>query len=87
MNSLPENWTLIEEYEGNFIFENSNNSFCVNIDYIPACEYPYSVSFIQLKGQLNQIGTENGRYSTHSHIIQEAYRKACEMMSFINQNV
>lgn len=87
MNFIPANWSLIDEYDGSLIFENSDKSFCVNIDYTPACDYPYSISFIQLKGQFTLIGIENGRYSAHSRILQDAYCRAGEMMSFIDLKI
>lgn len=84
MKKLPNNWSLIEEYDGNYIFENSNKSFCVNVDFITRCEYPYSISFVQIQGEFVVIGIENGAYATHAKASHEAFNKACEMMEFIN---
>lgn len=72
MSSYPGNWSLIEEYSGNYIFENYNKSFSINIDYIPSCEYPYSISFVQMTGQDVLIGIEDGAYVTHAKLINEA---------------
>lgn len=81
---IPDSWSLVEEYDGNYIFENTNKSFCVNIDYTYACEYPYSINFIQLQGDTIIIGFEDGAYSTHSKNLQDAITKAYKMMEFIN---
>lgn len=86
-NYIPDSWSLIEEYDGNYIFENTSKSFCVNIDYVYACEYPYSITFIQLQGDTVIIGFEDGAYSTHSKNLQEATTKAYKMMEFINSKV
>lgn len=87
MKKLPSNWFLVEEYDGNYIFENLNSSFCVNVNYIARCEYPYSISFIQLQGEFVVIGIENGAYTTHAIDSHDALIKAYEMMEFINSKV
>lgn len=84
INSYPKNWILVEEYDGNYIFENLNKTFCINIDYISNCKYPYSISFLQLKEQKIKIGFENGAYVSHSKLLSDAHLKAKEMMEFIN---
>jgi len=33
METLPANWILVEEWDNNFIFENINQSFAVNVNY------------------------------------------------------
>lgn len=83
-NSLPNLWSLVDQYEGNFIFENSDKSFCVNVDCFPDLKYPYSVTFTQLNGANTKIGIENGGYSTYGCNVEEARVKAIEMMEFIN---
>jgi len=84
MNIYPNNWTLIEEYDGNYIFENSDKSFCVNVDYTSNCEYCYIIYFLQLRGQKTEIGFENDAYITHAKVLEDAYQKTIEMMEFIN---
>jgi len=85
MESLPENWHLVEEWENNFVFENSDNSFSVEITFTKQCSSPYSISFSQLKGIFTLIGFENGAYGSHSSIKYEALEKAIEMMIFIDK--
>lgn len=82
--SLPNSWSLVEQYNGNYIFENSDKSFCVNVDYTFGCDYPYSISYIQVSEKLIMIGIENGAYSAHSKFLEDALSKAYEMMLFIN---
>lgn len=84
MHTYPSNWLVEEEYEGNFVFINDKKSFCINLDYTPACEYPYSINFVQIKGDFNVIGIEDGAYSTHSKVLSDAFHKVSEMMNFIN---
>jgi hypothetical protein len=87
MHTYPSNWSVQEEYDGNYIFINDEKSFCVNLDYTPACEYPYSITFVQIKGEINRIGFEDGRYSTHSKILLDAFDKVSQMMNFINSKL
>lgn len=84
MKTLPTNWVLIEKWDNNYIFENIDKSFCVNINFTEQLEVPYDISFSQLKGDYNIIGHENGAYCTHSINKEEALNKANDMMLFIN---
>ena len=43
MKALPENWHLVEEWDENFIFENNDFSFCVDVSFTEQCIYPYSI--------------------------------------------
>jgi len=85
MESLPENWHLVEEWDNNLVFENSDNSFSVEITFTIQCFRPYSIGFSQLKGIFTLIGFENGAYGSHSSIKSEALEKAIEMMLFIDK--
>lgn len=87
MGESPKNWLLIDQYDGNYIFENGDNSFCVNIDYTSGCNYPYSINMRQMKGDLVEIGIEKGAYSTHANTLLEALPKAYVLMSFINSRM
>ena len=85
MKALPENWHLVEEWDNNFIFENNNSSFYVNVNFTEQCDIQYSIDFSQLKGIFNVIGNENGAYTTNASTKAEALRKAIEMMQFIDK--
>jgi hypothetical protein len=85
MNNLPPEWKLIDEWDNNSIFENSDISFCVNITWTENSEFPFAIDYIQMKGTFTIIGIENGAYSTHAFSKNEAIAKAIEMMSFIDK--
>jgi hypothetical protein len=85
MESVPLSWILVEEWENNFIFENTDNSFSVNITYTERCSVTYSISFSQLKGIYTVIGFEDGAYSTNATTLAEAIEKAIIMMLFIDK--
>ena len=86
MKSLPENWHLVEEWNNNnFIFENSDCIFSVEVTFTEQCAAPYSIGFCQLKGIFTLIGFENGAYGTHASKKSEAIEKAIEMMLFIDK--
>lgn len=85
MKSLPANWHLVEEWDSNFIFENTDNSFSVNITSTEQCSVPYSINFSQLKGIYTIIGFEDGAYSTNATTKDKALEKAIEMISFIDK--
>lgn len=87
MKDLPKNWSLLEQYDDSYIFENSDKSFCVNVDCTPRCDYPFTIGFIQQKGEFTIIGFENGSYCTHSKEISTALDKAVDMMIFIDNAV
>ena len=84
MKNLPENWTLAEEYDGNFIYEDVDEEFQISIDFTEQIQPPYSICFQQLEGSFTKIGFEDGAYSTHAFEESEAKTKALEMMMFIN---
>lgn len=84
MDTIPSNWMLIEEWDNNYIFENMDTNFCVNVNFTEQLDIPYDISFIQLKGDFNIIGTENGAYSTNAITKEEALQKSFEMMVFID---
>ena len=84
MESVPLNWILVEEWENNFIFENSNRSFSVNVTFTEKFDIPYDISFSQLKGDFTIIGYEDGAYSTYAYTKEEALQKSFEMMAFID---
>lgn len=85
MRSLPSNWHLVEEWDSNFIFENTDNSFCVNVTFTEQCTVPYSINFSQLKGIYTVIGFEDGAYSTNVTTKDLAIEKAIGMMLFIDK--
>lgn len=85
MESLPENWHLVEEWDNNFIFENSDSVFSVDVTFTEQCGSPYSIGFCQLKGVFTLIGFESGAYYTYATIKSEAIEKAIEMMLFIDK--
>lgn len=84
MESAPLNWILVEEWESNFIFENIDRSFSVNVTFTEQFDIPYDISFSQLKGDFTKIGYEDGAYSTYANTKAEALQKSFEMMVFIN---
>lgn len=84
MNKLPDNWKLVEEYEGNFIYENKEKDFQVSIDNLGNLSPQYYIHFHQLMDLFVKIGFEDGAYTTHAFEETEAKRKAVEMMQFIN---
>jgi len=62
MESIPTNWILVEEWDNNYIFENSNRSFGVNVTFTEQLDFPHDIGFSQLKGDFNLIGYEDGAY-------------------------
>jgi len=84
MKNLPEDWKLVESYEGNFIFENKYGEFSVSIDNMGSLKPPYEIAFQELKGVFVKIGLEDGAYTTHGSNQIEAIERACEMMKFID---
>ena len=84
MESVPLNWILVEEWESNFIFENIDRSFSVNVTFTEQFDIPYDISFSQLKGDFTKIGYEDGAYSTYANTKAEALQKSFEMMGFFD---
>ncbi|HEY3372390.1 MAG TPA: hypothetical protein VGK10_16160 [Prolixibacteraceae bacterium] len=84
MESIPINWILVEEWDNNYIFENSNRSFAVNVTFTQQFALPYEISFSQLKGEFNLIGYEDGAYSTNAVTKAKALQKSFKMMLFID---
>ena len=84
MESVPLNWILVEEWENNFIFENIDRSFSVNVTFTEQFDIPYDISFSQLKGDFTKIGYEDSAYSTYANTKAEALQKSFEMMAFID---
>lgn len=87
MESIPDNWTLVQEWGQNLIFENKDRSFSVNVTFTPQLMMPYEIGFKQLKGDFIRIGTEDGAYSTHAATKAEALQKSVEMMLFIDSKL
>ena len=85
MESIPVNWHLVEEWNNNLIFENSDFDFSVEVTFTVQCATPYSIGFYQLKGVFTLIGFENGAYAAHASIKSEAIEKAIKMMQFIDK--
>lgn len=87
MENLPENWNLVEEYEGNFIFEDDEQEFSVSVDQMGRSHPPYAIFYQQLKGDFNRIGFDNGGYATHAYNEKEALERAFGMMKFITSTI
>jgi hypothetical protein len=75
MNQLPDKWQLIEQWDSNFIYENEDKTFCVNVDFTNNFYKPYSIGFNQLKGNFVVIGYDYGAYSINAFIEIEAIEK------------
>ena len=75
---------MVEEWDNNYIFENRNRSFCVNVTFTEQFDMPYNIGFSQLKRDFNLIGYEDGAYSTNANTQSEALKKSFEMMAFID---
>ncbi len=86
MTNLPENWKLVESYDGTFIFEDEFQEFCVSADFTENMDPPYEIWYNQLKGTFTRIGFENGGYSTHAYKEVQAIERSIEMMNFINKS-
>lgn len=84
MDQLPDNWNLVEEFEGNFIYENEDKDFQVSIDNMGEFVPRYSICFQQLADETIRIGFEDGAYSAHAFKEPEAKTKAFAMMQFID---
>ncbi|MDT0645783.1 hypothetical protein RM545_03710 [Zunongwangia sp. F260] len=87
MKNIPENWQMVEQYEGNFIFEDAENQFSVSVDRMGNFTPPYEINFQQLSGTFTKIGFEDGAYSAHAANKEEALEKAYEMMTFISGRI
>ncbi|MCC8361013.1 hypothetical protein [Salinimicrobium sediminilitoris] len=82
----PSNWQLVEMYEGNFIFQDSQEEFQVSVDRMGRMTPPYHVHFSHLKDKLLRIGVSESTYSANAYDENAAMGKAYEMMEFINRN-
>ena len=60
----PENWRLVEMYEGNYIFEDDKEQFQVSVDRMGRMRPPYHIHFNQLKGDILKIGLNEGAYTS-----------------------
>ena len=85
MNETPENWIFIEEVEGSFVFENSNHTFTVFIDFNSSLETPYVIGYEQLEGDYELIEIEEGVFTTSAQTQTDAQTKAFLLMNFINE--
>jgi len=82
MELIPSEWSLIEDYDGNFIYANIAGTHNVNINYTAKCEHPYTIEFVQLIGTFTMVGIEFGAYTAHACTVTDAKRKAYDMMVF-----
>ncbi|OEY71962.1 hypothetical protein [Salegentibacter salarius] len=82
----PNNWRLVEMYEGNYIFEDINEEFQVSLDKMGRLSPSYHIHFNQLKGENCQIGYKEGAYNSSASEKNTALQKAYEMMDFINKH-
>jgi hypothetical protein len=84
MNRLLQNWTLIEEHEGSFVFENNDHTFNVFIDFNDKTKVPYTIGYEQLEGDYELIDFEDGTFKTTAETKDEALNKAVLLMQFVN---
>lgn len=85
MENLPENWILVESIEGNFVFEDNLQEFCVAIDQTGEASRPYQIGYRQLRGICVKAKLEAGENLKHAvNEIQAMYR-ATEFMLMINR--
>jgi len=87
MQSLPKNWNLIEEWEQSYVFENSDGTFCVFIDFDAKLAKPYVIGYEQLEGDFEIIEIEDEAYTTTSTTKNDAWAKAILLMNFIDEQV
>lgn len=90
MITPPPNWTVLEAYddedtgEQGYMYVNNLGTHYVIIEYSPVFEYPYGISFTQVKGHAMMIGIESGAYTAHVSTKEEAFAEAIKMMEFID---
>ncbi len=84
MFPLPPTWHFIEELEGSFVFENSNRTFNVYIDFEEDKATQYTIGYQQLEGEFELIDAGDDPYTTGANTKKEALEKALLMMEFIN---
>ncbi|RXF70524.1 hypothetical protein [Arcticibacter tournemirensis] len=90
MITPPPNWSVLEAYddeetgEQGYMFVNAIETHYVIIEYSPVFEYPYGISFTQVKGHATMIGIESGAYTAHVSTKEEAFAEAIKMMEFID---
>jgi len=84
MFPLPPTWHFIEELEGSFVFENSNRTFNVYIDFEEDKATQYTIGYQQLEGEFELIDAGDDPYTTGAKTKKEALEKALLMMEFIN---
>jgi hypothetical protein len=81
---LPPTWHFIEEVEGSFVFENSNRTFNVYVDFDETLKVPYVIGYQQQEGDYEMIDTGDDPFTTGAQTKKEALEKAILMMEFIN---
>ena len=84
MNPILQNWTLVEEHEGSFIFENNDHTFNVFIEYDQNLKVPYTIGYEQLEGDYELIDFEDGTFKTTAGNKEDALNKAVLLMQFVN---
>lgn len=82
----PNNWRLVEMYEGNFLFEDEKEEFQVSVDKMDEMSPPYHIHFNQLKGDILKVGLNEGAYTSSAFEENAAIQVAYEMMNFINKH-
>jgi len=87
MSKLPSNWSLIEEFEGSFVFENSEGTFSVFIDFDEKLKIPFIIGYEQLEGDFEWIELEDESFSTTASTLEDAYEKSVLLMKFIDEQV
>ncbi len=81
---LSPNWTLKDEFDGNFIFFNGEETMAVNITFDEGLEFPYFIDFSQLKGIFVLWPLNEGGYVCHANSKEEALGLASQMMKDID---
>ena len=87
MKNLPNNWTLLESFDQNFIYKRKDPGYLVAIDHTPALSPAYYLGFAQTSGTFTVIGYEHGAYNTHAYTLKQAFQRAKQMMEFVDSTL
>ncbi|KAA8478221.1 hypothetical protein BDE36_2515 [Arcticibacter tournemirensis] len=93
MTDPPSNWSVLEAYddeetgEQGYMFVNAIETHYVIIEYCSVFNYPYGISFTQIKGSATMIGIESGAYTAHVSTKEEAFAEAIKTMEFIDSKL
>lgn len=84
MENLPENWTLVETFEGNLTFEDHLNEFSVTVEQTGDSVHPYTIAYKQLQGICLKSEIEDTRSSNLALNESQAFYRAAEVMLIID---